>query len=122
MCWMIGDSFTALLCVIIAIGVAVYVATLDEEDDLPEVFDVDWMSPASQVQALRYPMIILGAAGMLLFGWPVIMWTELIVARNHIHSDTDWVAVWLFVAQVVTMVIPSCGTTLGCFRAARGKY
>ncbi|KAJ4144997.1 hypothetical protein LMH87_003862 [Akanthomyces muscarius] len=119
MVWMIGDSFTALLCIVIAISVSIYVARLDEDEDLPEVFgEVGWMSPAAQVQALRYPAIVVGAALMLVFGWPVIMWTELIVARNHIRSDTDWVAVWLFVAQVVTMVVPSCGTTLGCFRGA----
>ncbi|ATY61313.1 hypothetical protein A9K55_006556 [Cordyceps militaris] len=115
MVWMIGDSLMAFTCIVVAIGVAIQVALMDKED-LPDILDDQrYMSKASQFQALRYPAIILGAALMLVFGWPVIMWTELIVARNHIHSDTDWVAVWLFVAQVATMVVPSCGTKLSCF-------
>jgi len=43
---------------------------------------------------------------VLSFIWPLIMWVELIFARNHIQSDTDMVAVWLFVAQVILMLIP----------------
>jgi hypothetical protein len=31
---------------------------------------------------------------------------ELIVSRNDIESDTDMIAVWLFVAQVVLMLMP----------------
>ncbi|EGX94092.1 hypothetical protein CCM_02363 [Cordyceps militaris CM01] len=115
MVWMIGDSLMAFTCIVVAIGVAIYVALKDEDDLLDILDDQRYMSTASQFQALRYPAIILGAALMLVFGWPVIMWTELIVARNHIHSDTDWVAVWLFVAQVGTMVVPSCGKKLSCF-------
>ena len=59
--------------------------------------------------------IPLGAVVMLLFSWPNIMWTELVVASNHIESPTDRVAVWLFVAQAVAMIIPPCTGWLGCF-------
>lgn len=45
---------------------------------------------------------------MLLFCWPLILWTELIVQRNRIESETDMIAVWLFVAQCVAMLAPSC--------------
>ncbi|KAJ2977538.1 hypothetical protein NQ176_g4315 [Zarea fungicola] len=115
---MISDSLTAFMCIVIAVSVAVYIALLREEDIPDMVDEIPWMSNSAQLQAVRYPAIIVGAAIMLVLGWPVIMWTELIVARNHIHSDTDMIAVWLFVAQVVAMVVPSCGTTFSCFRWA----
>lgn len=59
-----------------------------------------------------YPAIPLGAILMLIFAWPLILWVELIVQRNHIVSETDMVAVWLFVAQVGTMLIPSWSSVL----------
>jgi len=31
------------------------------------------------------------------------------VQKNHIESATDMVAVWLFIAQVATLLAPSCG-------------
>ncbi|KAK4243463.1 hypothetical protein C7999DRAFT_44738 [Corynascus novoguineensis] len=57
----------------------------------------------------RYLVIIYGAVGMLIFDWSLIPWTELIMSRNQLGSETDMIAVWLFVAQVVTMLVPSCG-------------
>jgi hypothetical protein len=38
------------------------------------------------------------------------------VAGNHIESPTDMIAVWIFVAQVGAMLIPSFSRYLGCFR------
>jgi len=55
----------------------------------------------------KFAAIPIGAAIMLLFSWPLIVWAELIVARNHIDSETDWVAVGLFIAQVASMFVPS---------------
>ncbi|KAK4113687.1 hypothetical protein N656DRAFT_706694 [Canariomyces notabilis] len=64
-----------------------------------------------------YLAIPLGSIGVLVFlAWPLILWTELIIARNQIVSETDMTAVWLFVAQVVTMLIPKCIVDLSCFR------
>jgi len=100
--WQIGDSILALSCLIAAIGIPIAVATREDGKEVP------WY--------LRYPAIPLGAVVMLLVGWPLILWTELIVARNHIESDTDMIAVWLFVAQVGAMLIPTCSTYLGCFK------
>jgi hypothetical protein len=54
----------------------------------------------------RYLAIPLGAVLVLLVAWPLIMWTELIVIRDHIKSETDMVSVWLFFAQVLSMMIP----------------
>lgn len=54
-----------------------------------------------------YTMIPKGAITMLIACWPLILWTELIISRNKIESDTDKIAVWLFIAQVGTMLLPS---------------
>jgi len=104
--WQIADSVTALTCLIAAIAGAIYASTdyHEESDDGKMPW---WM---------RYPAIPLGTIVILICFWPLILWTELIVARNHVESATDWVAVWLFVAQVGAMLIPSCSTYLGCFR------
>jgi len=103
--WQIGDSILALVCLITAIGISITVVTWNDAEDAEEL---PWY--------LRYPAIPVGAAVMLLFGWPLILWSELIVARNQIESDTDMIAVWLFIAQVGAMLIPSCSAYLGCFK------
>jgi len=90
--WNIGDSMFTLVFVILAFVCAFSSWQHTREEK------VEWW--------WRYPMIIVGAAVVMLFYWLVIMWTELIVARNHIQSDTDWIAVWLFIAQVVAMLVP----------------
>lgn len=120
--WMISDSITALICVFIAIGTAIWISLL-KDNDLPDVLEdeLPCMSNTARLQAMRYPAILLGAAVMMLIAWPLVMWTELIVQRNNIQSETDMVAVWLFIAQVATMVVPSCGTTFSCFRSAARK-
>jgi len=111
--WQIGDSIAALVCVVVAIGLAI--AAAEGDDD--EIIDmVPFATRKRDIAWARYPAIPLGAVAMLVFEWPVILWTELIVARNQIESATDMVAVWLFVAQVVAMMIPPCSTCLRCFR------
>jgi hypothetical protein len=57
----------------------------------------------------RYPATPIGAAFMLFLCWPLILWFELIISSNNIDSPTDWIAVWLFIAQVVAMLLPNCG-------------
>lgn len=66
----------------------------------------------------RYQVIYLGGVSVLLSIWPTMLWTELIISRNHIVSQTDQVAVWLFVVQLVTMLAPPC---FGCC-ARRDKF
>ena len=62
-----------------------------------------------------------GSALMLLATWPLILWMELIVKKNNIVSETDMIAVWLFIAQVATMVIPSVTSLVAaCWRWLRG--
>jgi hypothetical protein len=60
----------------------------------------------------RYQVIFGGGIGVLLSIWPIMMWMELTVRRNHIVSETDTTAVWLFVVQLVTMLAPPC---FGCY-------
>ena len=94
MVWNISDTFELVTFAVIAIVLAIFVAALDDEiDDYATWF-------------MRYLAIPVGAVAMLLISWPLIMWVELIYARNHIQSDTDMIAVWLFVAQVILMLIP----------------
>ena len=105
--WQIFDSLSALGTVISAMYIAVASASTDKE--------LEWF--------WRYPMIPVGAVSVLITSWPLIMWTELIYARNNIQSETDWVPVYLFIAQVVAMLIPSCGFTFeGCGEYCRGCW
>jgi len=96
--WQIGDSIFAFSSLIAAIVISIVVAIKGDDEERPWYLRYAW----------RYPAIPIGAAVMLVFGWPLILWTELIVARNHIESATDMIAVWLFVAQVGAMLMPSC--------------
>ncbi|KXX77192.1 hypothetical protein MMYC01_207672 [Madurella mycetomatis] len=105
--WQIGDSMVAFMAVIAAMCLAVGMLGLGEEKEVPWYF--------------KYPSIPIGAAAMLIVGWPLILWTELIVSRNGLESETDMIAVWLFIAQVVTMLLPSCGARLGCFKGRQGR-
>jgi hypothetical protein len=92
--WQVFDSIGALGTVVCAVAVAIRSANLDSE--------IEWF--------WRYPMIPVGAVSILIGAWPLIMWTELIIARNGIQSETDWKAVWLFIVQVGLMIVPSFST------------
>lgn len=106
--WQIGDSILVLNTFILAVWLAA-VGGID-----PEPEKIPWYCG-------RYPAILLGTIAMLLFGWPLILWVELIVQRNHIVSETDMVAVWLFVAQVGLLMIPSWSGARRFMRFIRGK-
>lgn len=95
--WQISDTIEAVFLAMASIYGAVLAAIHDDHDNKR----VPWWA--------RYPMIPVGAALMLIIGWPLILWTELVVSGNHIESATDWIAVWLFIAQVFSMLVPSCG-------------
>jgi hypothetical protein len=95
--WQISDSLEALGFAVFAIAWAIRVVDAPQ----PGGKKIFWW--------YRYPAIPVGAAAMLIFGWPLILWTELVVSGNHIESATDWVAVGLFVAQAASMLVPSCG-------------
>lgn len=93
MVWNIFDTLELVTFAIFAIALSVWAANVDEDNDWMQWF-------------MRYLAIPLGAICILLCCWPLILWVELIYARNHIQSDTDMVAVWLFIAQVVPMLLP----------------
>jgi hypothetical protein len=101
MLWQIYDTIAAFGCVIVAFVLALRSSRVTGED-------LRWY--------WKYAAIFPGAALMLLIGWPLILWSELLVAENHIESPTDMVAVWIFVAQVGVMLMPSFSPSLGCFR------
>jgi hypothetical protein len=99
--WQIFDSIAALGCVIMAFVLALRFARVTGDD-------LRWY--------WKYTAIVPGAATMLLVGWPLILWSELLVAGNHIESSTDMIAVWMFVAQVGLMLIPSFSRCWACFQ------
>ncbi|KAF3897968.1 hypothetical protein GTR04_0865 [Trichophyton interdigitale] len=104
--WQIADSILAFsfLIGVIQLGIAAYNYRHYGEDGKK----VPWYLN-------KYIQIPLGSAIMMLFfGWMLILWTELIVARNHIQSETDMVAIYLFIAQTVALVLPSASTVFGC--------
>jgi len=90
--WQVGDTFLAISSAIYAIVLSIGAMDINEDDDIP------WYG--------RYLAIIYGPPAVLVFTWELIMWVELIVSRNDIESETDMVAVWLFVAQVVLVLMP----------------
>lgn len=96
--WQISDSIETLVFAGGAIVGAVAAAAKWDKDDDEESW---WW--------WRYPAVIVGSIIMLLLFWEFIFWMEMVVHGNHIESATDWVAVWLFVAQAVTMLVPACG-------------
>ena len=91
--WQIADTSLALGSIMFALGVAIVLPVQERDIRLPRELN-------------RYFAIFWGSAVALLFTWPLILWAELIVSRNHIESQTDMIAVWLFVAQVGTLVMP----------------
>lgn len=105
--WQIGDSICALstvvLCIMIPIIMAIHRADGGDTNEKAKSL----LGVAKAISNLRFPLIPVGSVLMLIVGWPLILWVELIINRNNITSPTDWVAVWLFVAQVGLLMIPS---------------
>lgn len=93
--WQIFDSIVAAGAVLTAITKSFQIALDDEGKD-------------EKISWFKYPAIPLGAIVMLTGTWPLIMWTELIIQRNHIESETDMLSVYMFIAQVGTLLLPSC--------------
>ncbi|KFY29223.1 hypothetical protein V493_02483 [Pseudogymnoascus sp. VKM F-4281 (FW-2241)] len=108
--WQISDSIFALICLIAAISLSIGMPLATEEESTKTPWYLE-----------KYPLIPIGAAVAMLVGWPLILWTELIVARNKIESDTDMLSVWLFIAQVGTMLIPASSTYFGCMKRVLKK-
>lgn len=102
LCWQISDSIlafgAAITCIIGGLRIPSHHDTIDERE-----------SRIKKIATWRYLAIPVGAAVVMLVAWPLIMWTELIIQRNHIESQTDWTAVWLFIAQVGTLFLPHVG-------------
>jgi hypothetical protein len=101
MLWQIGDIITVLVFICVCCYLAFVKLIGMKQEHLPDYFQ-------------KYPSVITGAAVTLLFIWPLILWTELIVQRNHIQSETDWTAVGIFIFQTAALLAPSSKTFLGC--------
>ena len=103
--WQIGDRIGVLLTTTLAIIAIITIATGQAERF--------YTRPAWYK---KYTAIATGLASSPILVGPLIAWTELVVARNHIESATDWIAVWLFVAQVGALLIPLESVLLKCLR------
>ncbi|OAA50266.1 hypothetical protein NOR_00716 [Metarhizium rileyi] len=108
MVWQISDSVFAFASELIAVFAAVILIYIDEDKVLLNL--TLWQEePKGDLSRAKYPFILAGSAVMMLASWPLIPWTELVVQRNRLESDTDIVVLELFITQVVTMTVPSCG-------------
>ncbi|KAJ3531772.1 hypothetical protein NMY22_g8015 [Coprinellus aureogranulatus] len=101
--WDISDTLEAVTAVVGAIVIGVYIPLAVQKKDLGD----------SSFRWWRDTAVFWGSAAVLVFAWPLILWMELIVQRNKIESETDMVAVYLFIAQVVAMVLPSLASVAG---------
>ena len=99
--WQIADAIITVIFILLALVLTIWGL---KSPYSKKKFDV---SKQFRKRHHKLAAIPIGAAIMLLFFWPLIVWAELIVARNHIDSATDWVAVGLFIAQVASMFVPS---------------
>ena len=101
--WQIFDTLFVLAMVTLAIIIIIAIIRGEAEVSKPAWYH-------------RYVAILAGAFISPFVIGPLILWTELIVARNHTESATDWIAVWLFVAQVGALLIPFESVFLKCLR------
>ncbi|KAJ3537708.1 hypothetical protein NMY22_g5486 [Coprinellus aureogranulatus] len=98
--WEISDTLEAVTTVIGSIVLGFYIPLAVKTKDLEDSSFKWWRDTA----------VFWGSAVALVVGWPLILWMELLVKRNNIVSETDMIAVYLFIAQVVAMVLPSIVT------------
>jgi hypothetical protein len=97
--WQIFNSLEALAMSIVYIVLSLgYSESSDQHSEGKTVKPVKWWYTLAAIPV--------GGSAMVLIVCPYTVWMELIVQRNKVQSDTDWVAVSLFVAQVVFMLMP----------------
>ncbi|PPR00505.1 hypothetical protein CVT24_005529 [Panaeolus cyanescens] len=97
--WEISDTMLSVTMVLMALIGAVAI---------PLSAKKKYVEESKTFRLWRDTAILWGSALVLfVFGWPLILWMELIVKRNNIVSETDMIAVYLFIAQVVLMIVPT---------------
>ncbi|KAL8387346.1 hypothetical protein RB595_009971 [Gaeumannomyces hyphopodioides] len=108
--WVFGDTIFTLISVVLAFTIAIRLpkAQEDRKDKKKNKENSWWDVMVKFDWALHYLLIPAGAVFMLLLLCPTIIWSELIIRKNNIKSETDWTAVGLFVLQVVSLLMP-CG-------------
>lgn len=106
--WQIGDSIFALNTVFLALAIPIALKAYRDDEGKEERPD-SILAGLRNIANLKYPAIPVGAALMLIATWPLILWVELIVKRNHIESPTDWNSVYLFIVQAALLIPPNFG-------------
>lgn len=91
-------------------------------------FLADWAPAASkglkdddEFRLANDTSLIWGSIMGLIVSWPFILWTELIVQRNHVVSDTDWISVYLFIVQISLLALPIAYSVLQRLWRTRGN-
>ncbi|PPR00504.1 hypothetical protein CVT24_005528 [Panaeolus cyanescens] len=97
--WNVFDTLFSIAMAVCCFFVAFVSWDYFKEHKDSKEFKMEKISSALAAVVLGPPIVL------LLIGWELIMWIELIVQRNHIVSETNMIAVYLFIAQVVLMII-----------------
>ncbi|CAO2651392.1 Nn.00g039620.m01.CDS01 [Neocucurbitaria sp. VM-36] len=107
MVWQISNSLETVMLSIVCVFLAGR-AVLRSREKSRKVFK--WWH--------RIPAVPVGGAVMVFVLAPYIAWIEMIVRRNRVESETDWVAVYVFIGQVALMLLPDFGQ---CWRVMRNE-
>lgn len=101
MIWQISNSLESFGLSVLCIFLAIRTMARDREANKKKF---KWWH--------RAPAIPIGGAVMAFMLCPYIIWIELIIRRNRIESETDWIAVYVFIGQVAFMFLPDFGRCL----------
>ncbi|KAF5330611.1 hypothetical protein D9619_005190 [Psilocybe cf. subviscida] len=93
--WAVGDSIATFIYVVIGAYVGTCAVELSQD-----------MEEGNTFRSWNDTSLLWGSVLGLAFCWPLILWTEMIVQGNHIVSETDWISIYLFIAQISLLVIP----------------
>lgn len=97
LCWAVFDIVATVFFIGFSIFVALIIPSKKEDRDAWE----------SQWRLVIDTSLIWGSALALVVFWPIVLWTELIIQKNNIVSETDMISVYLFIVQIALLAIPS---------------
>ena len=107
--WQVFDSLLTFMCVMAAFAIPLKMMISRTSKDKEKKKPSRLLDAMKTISNYKYIAIPCGAALMMIVAWPLVLWVELLIQRNHIESPTDWISVWLFIAQAGLLIIPSFG-------------
>lgn len=105
MVWQISNSLESFALSVVIASIAIWMIA-GKKDEVKKKFQ--WWH--------RFPAVLVGGAMMTFVVFPYIIWIELIIRRNHIESETDWAAVYVFIGQVALLFLPDLGRCTSYFK------